>query len=165
LIVLLSFLASAVLFLIWMHRANSNARALGAQGMQFTPGWCVGWWFVPIANLFKPYQAAREIYQASDPKEDNDTWAAAVVPAFFAAWWTTWIIGNILGQIQARSYDADPTFYVGLALTSSVVSLVGATLAAKVVRSIHGRQEARARGASGADEQSAMGPRPPLLVG
>ncbi len=40
-------------------------------------------------------------------------------------------------------------------------SYLGATLAAKVVRSIHSRQEARARPVS--DESA--GPRPPLLVG
>src|SRR5262245_61248809 len=56
---------SAVLFLRWIHRANWNARALGAQGMEFSPGWSIGWYFVPFANLWKPYQAMREIWRAS----------------------------------------------------------------------------------------------------
>jgi hypothetical protein len=161
LIALVSFLTSAILFLVWIHRANANARALGALGMEFTPGWCVGWWFIPIANLFKPYQAMREIYQASDPKQDNETWAASVVPSFLGAWWATWIVGNILGQIQARSIDADPGVYGGLAVTSGLLSMLGAALAAKIVRSIHARQEVRARGGS---EAQVAGARPPLLA-
>ena len=57
-----------VLFCIWIYRANYNARQLGATDMQFSPGWAVGWNFIPIANLWKPYQAMREIWQASaDP--------------------------------------------------------------------------------------------------
>ena len=58
-------IATIVVFLIWINRANKNSRALGAQNMQFTPGWCVGWWFIPIASLWKPYQAVREIWKTS----------------------------------------------------------------------------------------------------
>src|ERR1700754_3506800 len=53
-----------IVFAVWIHRANRNARALGAVGMRFSPGWAVGWFFVPIANLWKPYQAMKEIWQA-----------------------------------------------------------------------------------------------------
>ena len=43
-------LVVVVLFCCWIYRANCNARALGAQGMSFTPGWSVGWFFIPIAS-------------------------------------------------------------------------------------------------------------------
>ena len=75
------YLSCAVLFCMWVYRANKNARALGAQRMEFTPGWCAGWFFVPIANLFKPFQAVREIYQASDPDADALNWRSSHVPA------------------------------------------------------------------------------------
>jgi uncharacterized BrkB/YihY/UPF0761 family membrane protein len=35
---------------IWLHRAVANARSLGVP-TECTPGWAVGWWFVPFANL------------------------------------------------------------------------------------------------------------------
>ena len=47
------------------HRANYNARQLGAADMRFTPGWAVGWHFIPIAWFWKPYQAMTEIWRAS----------------------------------------------------------------------------------------------------
>ena len=54
-----------VLVLMWIHRANYNAHQLGAAEMKFTPGWAIGWYFIPIAMLWKPYQAMKEIWQAS----------------------------------------------------------------------------------------------------
>jgi hypothetical protein len=52
---MLVYVATVVVFAIFLRRANSNARALGAWSMRFTPGWVVGWFFVPIANLFMPW--------------------------------------------------------------------------------------------------------------
>jgi Domain of unknown function (DUF4328) len=45
---------TGILFLRWVFRANESARLLGALEMKFTPGWAVGWYFVPLANLWKP---------------------------------------------------------------------------------------------------------------
>ncbi|HSG66518.1 MAG TPA: DUF4328 domain-containing protein, partial [Gammaproteobacteria bacterium] len=54
------FIVGGILMLMWIHRANYNARQLGAAGLRFTPGWAVGWYFIPILNLWKPYQAMKE---------------------------------------------------------------------------------------------------------
>ncbi|MHC5053008.1 MAG: DUF4328 domain-containing protein, partial [Planctomycetota bacterium] len=62
-------IALIVLFCLWIPRANRNARALGATGMRFTPRWCVIWYLIPIMNLFRPYQAMKEIWKASVPNE------------------------------------------------------------------------------------------------
>jgi hypothetical protein len=37
-------IVTAILFLRWIHRANYNARQLGAKDMKFTPGWAIGWY-------------------------------------------------------------------------------------------------------------------------
>ena len=55
-----------MLFCLFMPRANRNARAFGSS-MSISPGWAAGWFFVPIANLWMPYQAMKEIWQGSDP--------------------------------------------------------------------------------------------------
>ena len=54
-------LCSGLVFLCWLYRAACNARALGARGMQVSPAWAVGGFFVPIIHLFLPYQAVKEI--------------------------------------------------------------------------------------------------------
>lgn len=96
---LVVFLTTAILVLRWIHRANWNARALGAKGMQFTPGWSVGWHFVPFANLWKPYQAFKEIWVASaDPK----AWRSEDAPDVIKAWWGFWLLSGFLGNASFR---------------------------------------------------------------
>ncbi len=95
----LVFVVTGVTFLKWIHRANFNARALGAQGMVFTPGWSVGWYFIPFANLWKPFQAMKEIWQAS---QNPASWPTQPVPSLLTNWWTLWLATNFLGQLSFR---------------------------------------------------------------
>lgn len=93
-------IASAVLVLIWIHRAAFNVRQLGATGLRFKPGWCVGWYFIPIANLWKPYQAMKEIWRAtSDPSNWQDEPRSALLPW----WWLFWLLYAFAGQAAVRA--------------------------------------------------------------
>ena len=67
-------LGTPILVLMWIYRANYNARQLGAADMRFTPGWAVGWYFVPIGWFWMPYLAMREIWRASVNPSD---WGAS----------------------------------------------------------------------------------------
>ncbi|MEA2521069.1 MAG: hypothetical protein QOI81_715 [Actinomycetota bacterium] len=55
-------LAAGVLWLVWQHRGHANVLAGGTQGLKYTPGWAVGWWFVPLANFVMPYLTMRELW-------------------------------------------------------------------------------------------------------
>jgi hypothetical protein len=111
-------IVTGVLFLMWIHRANRNARGLGAQGLTFTPGWSVGWYFIPIVNLWKPYQAMKQIWQAS---ADPGAWRSQTPPSLLPLWWTLWIVSNVLSQASFRlSLQAD----TGAALVASEVVTV-----------------------------------------
>lgn len=86
----LAAMITAVVVSRWIYRANSNARALGASEMAFTPGAAVGWYFVPIANFWKPYQAMREIWRASVSPAG---WKRQQVSALLPCWWLLAIVG------------------------------------------------------------------------
>ena len=87
----LLLVVTSVSVLMWIHRANYNARQLGATGMKFTPGWAVGWYFIPIASIWKPYQAMKEICQASfNPRR----WWDEERPALLPAWWALWLLAT-----------------------------------------------------------------------
>lgn len=87
--------------------------------MEFTPGWAAGWFFVPFANLFKPYRAMREIYQASDPDRDDDAdesallslhWSNGSAPTQMKLWWGSWILMSFLDNASFRlSFRGDAT--------------------------------------------------------
>lgn len=93
------FVVSGILILRWIYRANYNARQLGASGMNFTPGWSVGWYFIPIANLWKPYQAMKEIWKASS---NPASWNNEPVPSLIGWWWFFWIVSNAFGNASFR---------------------------------------------------------------
>lgn len=93
------FVVSGFLILRWIHRMNWNARALGATDLEYTPGYAIGFYFVPILTLYKPYQAMKEIWRASANPSD---WKSQPVPGLLASWWTLWLVNGALGQAAAR---------------------------------------------------------------
>lgn len=84
---------------MWIYRAHANLFAAGVDGLEFKPGWSVGWFFVPIAGLFKPFQAMRELWNASHLSEDGYT---SHVDPTLSIWWGLWIAGNVVVNISTR---------------------------------------------------------------
>lgn len=145
---ILVFLTTVVVYCFWLHRANSNARALGAQGMTFTPGWAVGYFFVPIANLYRPFRAVKEVYQASDPEASGDGWKSSHAPSTLESWWGAWLLSGFLGQasfrLSQRSVPVPADMVFGVDLASDAAGMAAGILCLVVVRAIQARQSARA---------------------
>ena len=99
---LLVFIVSGGMILKWIYCANYNARQLGAKEMNFTPGWSIGFYFIPILCIWKPYQAMNEIWQAS---HDPENWSLNNANSAVNLWWLMWIVSNILGQAVYRFAD------------------------------------------------------------
>jgi len=97
-----------IFFLVWMHQAAKNVRAFGQTGLEYTPGWCVGWWFIPLMSLWKPFDAMREIWKASDPESVGPgaqrEWRASPVPATMGLWWGVYILNGVVGIVIALSH-------------------------------------------------------------
>lgn len=118
----LVFVASVIAIAMWIHRAHLRLRQAGVEGLEYTPGWAVGWYFIPFANLIKPYQAMRELWNTSHASSDH---FAVDAPDLLKMWWGTWIVGNIIGNISFRmSLNGDP----GLLSTSYIVGAAGSFL-------------------------------------
>ena len=61
----LLLLAAGIVFIIWQFRHAKNAEVLGARG-GLGPGWAIGGWFIPIANLVLPTLQIFQSSKASD---------------------------------------------------------------------------------------------------
>lgn len=147
-------IALAVAFLLWLWRVAGNMVALGnaASHVEYTPGWAVGSFFIPIVNLFMPYRAVREVWEKSDPAVVTDP-DVGLKPAgtspLVLGWWLTWIAMNVISRAAQRASNTVETpeamrLVTWAELTSDVIGIVSALLAIRVVRGIDRRQAERA---------------------
>jgi hypothetical protein len=145
----LVLIATVVVWCIWQHRAQRTAIELAGRGLTFTPGWAVGWWFIPIANLWKPFQAVRELWKAS---HGGDAWRTMATWPVLGWWWASWIVSNLLTwvairgvglgtgtgtQITAEDVISSDTWE----LVSLPLEVVAAILAIMIVRSVGQAQD------------------------
>lgn len=131
-----------VLFAMWIYRANFNARQLGSQGMKFSPGWSVGYYFIPILWFWKPYQAMREIWCAS---KTPTSWKTVVRGIVLPWWWFFFLLSTSLGNaalrttFRAKEID-DFLVSTGIAIASDAVHIPATIIALILVRQIHEMQ-------------------------
>lgn len=134
---------AAILVLVWIHRANYNARQLGGTDMHFSPGWAVGWYFIPIAWFWKPYQAMREIWQASVSPVD---WQRQAGSPLLVWWWGLWILTGwgtfAVSELTVRSLDAAgvATADAAIELSSAILSVPLTLVLLAIIGSVHQMQ-------------------------
>ena len=128
------YVATIVMFCVWTYRMNANIHALGAANLRFTPGWAVGWYFIPIANLWKPYQVMKEIWRASkNPSGWHDEASSSIV----GYWWFWWIISNVeisIGSSPDEEVLVTTVTPFGLLLVA--IDVIAAISAYRVVKQV-----------------------------
>jgi hypothetical protein len=135
-------ITTIILFAMWIYRANFNARQLGAQGMKFSPGWSVGYYFIPILLLWKPYQAMREIWQAS---KNPASWATVERGSILPWWWAFFLAAGLLGQasfkasLLAKKIN-ELILSTGITIAADLVSIPAAIIALVLVKQIYEMQ-------------------------
>ncbi|CAL9333752.1 DUF4328 domain-containing protein [Streptomyces sp. enrichment culture] len=143
---MLGLLGTATLFIIWFHRVRHNAEVFAPDVQRRTPGWAIGGWFVPFANLFVPRGIAKDVLRASQP----DPYASEVRhQGLLNAWWGVWIASNIFDRFATNRYDeaSDPQAVhdaAGWLMTGSVLDIVSAVLALLFVRRLTAAQNDKA---------------------
>jgi hypothetical protein len=84
-----------ILFFRWIHVSVKNLRALSGLSMKFTPGWSVGWFFIPIASYFKSLPIMKEIWWASHKDEE-------VEHGIVRGWWQLFILSQAFGRLALK---------------------------------------------------------------
>ena len=59
------FILAIVFFIMWFRRAYYNLHQLSWHNARYTEGWAAGSWFVPIINLWWPYQIMVDIWKGT----------------------------------------------------------------------------------------------------
>jgi hypothetical protein len=100
---------SSITFIQWFRRAYFNLH-LRVNRLSHTEGWAAGCWFMPIVNLFRPYQIMKELFQATHfflKRNEVHTREHFSMPSL-SLWWTFWIIDRFFGQFVLKySLKAD----------------------------------------------------------
>jgi hypothetical protein len=86
-------LVSIVAIMLWVHRAHANLRLARLAGLNYSPGWAVGSYFVPVVNLFVPFRIMRELYNRSHGEEPH---FAAITVDDVNSWWTAYLVSNLV---------------------------------------------------------------------
>lgn len=114
----------------WLFAESSRLRPeLGFHVQQTslpdTPGWAVGYYFIPIANFWKPFTAMRDIVRASTLREGPP---ALLLPT----WWTLWIVSNI-GDRFTRMLNSSGTEWHPGAQAVAWASIAGIDVALHLI--------------------------------
>ena len=141
------FVGAAIAWLAWQSRTVDNEDALGIGHSDVSPRWSIGWWLIPIANLFMPYRALREIQR-------RYAGGAAIGGGLAIVWWIAWVANNIVSNVVGRLWVAADTFdtlqsALSIYLVSEGLTILAAVLAILLVRGIQARADALASSAAG----------------
>jgi len=128
---------TGIAWFVWLHRSVANARSLGVQ-TEATPGWSVGWWFIPFANLVKPYRILRSLF-------DGLVSGSGRIVGF---WWGCYLIAGFVSEFAALQRPdtlAALRVYAGSFLLADTLRFVAAILAVRMVWTIDEGTEDLAR--------------------
>jgi len=142
-------LAIFVLLVIWLYRAAKNNEALGRMNPRLGPGWAIGGWLIPIANLVIPFIIMDDVWRGADPSvpRGDPSWRRSSTLAAIWAWLVTAVIFTIPSGIASSGGDvrADEPDKVrrddDLRIVGAFGAIVAAVFAIIVTRRIAARQE------------------------
>jgi hypothetical protein len=99
----ISYLVSVVFFLMWFRRAYANLQKFKIV-RKYSPAWAVGYWFIPLLHMFRPYEVMREMYDnmSSFLKRSGETTYALPNPSLAKTWWIWWLISTIGARFVSK---------------------------------------------------------------
>ena len=136
------YITTVVFFLMWLYRAANNLRAFNPGGRtEYTPGFAVGSFFIPFANLAVPYWAVKEVWKKSSPPAEAHL---SGTPGIFPAWWTFWLLSAFANNISFRvafNENIPPSTAAIISIVAGVLNIAASFFAYEVVDAIDKKQE------------------------
>ncbi len=141
------YVGTTIVFLMWVHRSYKNLAAFGVR-TEYTPGWAVGYFFIPFVNLVRPHSVLTEIWKGSEPEPRSA--GAPSGSGLVTAWWLLFLAYSFTARAASRmetpSDHAMKLAAAWFSLSSDFFSVLAAVLAILMIREISRRQAARSAG-------------------
>lgn len=139
----LVFLLCVITFCLWIYSAVKNLEAKGVKDLDYTAGWAVGWYFIPFANLWKPYLAMKQVWQASC---SPNAWKATKRGKILPWWWGSFLLSNMVANLVFKnSIQQNLSIEALMEMTrmhlgSSVLSAIATFIAYSIVKEVRDLQ-------------------------
>ena len=102
------FFTSLVVYFLWVRQAYRNLSTLQLKPAEFSSGWSIGSYFVPILNLFRPYTMMKEIWFGSQPKNnlpdesESEKLERLSSTTFLKIWWAVFLTNGVVSNQSFR---------------------------------------------------------------
>lgn len=90
----------SIFFFMWIYRFACNAKVLKGQDPAIKPGWCVGWFFVPIANSWMPYQKIKQLMDFDAPYHTQESLKKDKKALLW--FWSFWVLSQVIATGVVR---------------------------------------------------------------
>jgi hypothetical protein len=132
---MVAFIFSAVFFIMWFRRAYYNLHQLLPGKLKYSEGWAAGAWFVPIFNLFGPYQISAEMHKNTEnllvenelDKRDSSRFSTV------GWWWGLWITSTVISQVSNNMDDLSSTG-AWMSIVASLISIGSGFMAIRMIQ-------------------------------
>jgi hypothetical protein len=114
------------------------------------PGWSIGSWFIPLANLVIPVLIVQDLWRgaAAETRRGDRTWRTGRGSALVGCWWASWVVASVGWWVRITYSDEnfrdnsldDIETSNTVALVGVVAVAIAAVLALLVVRALSRRQ-------------------------
>jgi hypothetical protein len=135
---LIAFIVTAVFFVKWMYRTHINSQLLAdsstevTEAMEASARKAVTPWFIPILNLYRPYQEMKKLWVAT--KFDGESGTTNI-----GLWWFCWLGSGIVDASIRFAFNNLIALLLCIFL-GTVLRIACAVLIYKIVRAMTNAQ-------------------------
>jgi hypothetical protein len=128
----LLLVATAVVFMAWFYRSYTNIEIAGGPKPRFAPIWAVFGFFVPVMNLFRPYQIMKDVLKGSALITGGSQPLSANLVTIWWVSWLLWLVGTFCSPLVRGAQMMS----LQLVVLGNLMTLAAASCAILLVRSI-----------------------------
>lgn len=140
----------------WIAQVHVHLGLFSVEGNRYSPTWAAGSFFIPILNLFMPYQMMQELWRASTPQgnlRDKLSWKANADSNLVFWWWAValliLLVGGALYVVAFQVRPGTPMYAENVAIlrignvVSGTLGVLDTILLIIVIQQIQKRQSMR----------------------
>ena len=127
-LIFIAVIVSIVTFIMWFRRAYYNI-GLRVNDLLYADGWAAGAWFIPVINLYMPFQIMRDLYKLTEKYMTlcmKEPYKGNLKTNYVNLWWTLWIMSFIINYLSVKVvWNVED---INTTSTNSFVAVIGAIL-------------------------------------